>query len=88
MGRPTIMEYNTPGGPIAMYAYPEACTVNVVEEDRASVNVRADLVISSIERRVLMSDALIEELEPIILSPRKGLWGFAEDPPREGQAII
>ncbi|MEM2841875.1 MAG: hypothetical protein QW201_01020 [Thermoproteota archaeon] len=79
LGRPTITEYDTAGGPITMYMHQEACIVNIIEEDKASKNVKADLVISPIEREVLISDALIEELELIILSPRKGLWKFAED---------
>jgi hypothetical protein len=29
---------------------------------------------------VLLSDALTEELEIIIISPRKGLWKFADNP--------
>jgi hypothetical protein len=60
--------------------YPESCTVNVVEEDRLSKSVKADLVISTIEKEVLLSDALTEELEIIIISPRKGLWKFTDDP--------
>jgi len=63
-----------------MYAYPEACEINIIEEDRASKNIKADLVISTIEKEVLMSDALTEELEIIIISPRKGLWKFTDDP--------
>jgi hypothetical protein len=78
--KPRIQEYDTAGGPIIMYIYPEACTINVIEEDRASKNVKADLVISPIEKEVLMSDALTEELEIIIMSPKRGLWKFADDP--------
>jgi hypothetical protein len=77
---PTIIEYDTAGGPITMSVYPKACAVAIIEEDKKSKNVKADLVISPIEREVLMSDALTEELELIILSPRKGLWKFREDP--------
>lgn len=80
LGKPSINEYDTAGGPIIMYAYPEACTINVVEEDKISKHVKADLVISPIEKEALMSDSLTEELEIIILSPRKGLWKFADDP--------
>jgi hypothetical protein len=78
--KPTMTEYDTAGGPIIMYAYPEACEINIIEEDRASKNIKADLVISTIEKEVLMSDALTEELEIIIISPRKGLWKFTDDP--------
>jgi hypothetical protein len=80
LGKPRIQEYDTAGGPIIMYMYPESCTVNIVEEDRLSKSVKADLVISTIEKEVLLSDALTEELEIIIISPRKGLWKFTDDP--------
>lgn len=35
--------------------------------------VETDLLISPVEREVIMSDALIEELRIIILSARRGL---------------
>ncbi|MGQ9691704.1 MAG: hypothetical protein ACUVQY_10720 [Thermoproteota archaeon] len=81
LGKPTAVEYDTAGGPITMYTYPRVCAVTVVEEDRVSKSVKADLVLSPVEKEALMSDALIEELEIIILSPRKGLWKFSDDPP-------
>ena len=63
-----------------IYVYRKACSVNVVESDRASQDVTADLVISPIEKEVIMSDALIEELGILIVSPRKGFWRFLEEP--------
>ncbi|MEZ0346161.1 MAG: hypothetical protein ABWK01_06395 [Infirmifilum sp.] len=83
LGKPVVAEYDTAGGPVSAYAYPGACVVAVVEEDRVSRSVRTDLVISLIEREVLMSDALIEELGIVILSPKRGLWRFSDDPPQE-----
>ncbi len=77
---PLTLEYDTAGGPIVMYVYPYACTVKVLEEDKASREVKADLVVSPIEKEALMSDALIEELGIVILSPRRGLWRFIDDP--------
>jgi len=37
-----------------------------------------------------MSDALIEELGVVIISPRKGLWKFTDDPSttRSSQRIV
>lgn len=81
LGRPNIVEYDTAGGSVAMYVYPKACMVSVVEPDRSSSEVVADLVVSLYEKEVLMSDALIEELGIIIVSPRRGLWRFTDDPP-------
>jgi hypothetical protein len=80
LGRPRIVEFDTAGGPISMHVYPKACSVAVVEPDKTSREVVADLAVSPVEREVLMSDALIEELGIIILSPRSGLWRFKDDP--------
>lgn len=79
--KPETLEYDTAGGPIIMYVYHQACTVRVIENDKTSQDVITDLVISPIEREAIMSDALIEELGILIISPRKGLWKFSDDPP-------
>jgi len=73
-----------------MYVYPKACRVSIIEPDRSSREVIADLVVSLTEREVLMNDALIEELGVIIISPRKGLWKFTDDPSttRSSQRIV
>lgn len=80
LGRPTVVEYDTAGGPVAMHVYPGACAIAVVEEDRGSKGVKADLAVSPVEKEILMSDALIEELGIVILSPKTGLWRFTDDP--------
>jgi hypothetical protein len=81
LGRPDISEYDTAGGPIVMYIYHGACKVTVIEHDRISRDVEADLVLSPVEKEILMSDALIEELGIVLISPRSGLWRFIDDPP-------
>jgi hypothetical protein len=80
LGRPKVLEFDTAGGPISMHVYPKACRVVAIEPDRMSKEVVSDLVVSPVEKEVLMSDALIEELGIIILSPRSGLWRFSDDP--------
>jgi hypothetical protein len=62
-----------------MYVYPKACKVAVIEPDRVSNEVEADLVVSLIEREVLMSDALIGELGVDIVNPKARLWRFIDD---------
>jgi hypothetical protein len=79
LGRPIAVEYDTAGGPTLMHVYPRACRVAVVEPDRASKEVEADLAVSLIEREVLMSDALIGELGVDIVNPKAGLWRFIDD---------
>jgi hypothetical protein len=80
LGEASIEEYDTAGGPVAMHIYPNSCRVRVVEPDKSSREVTADLVVSYVEREVLIGDALTEELGIIILSPRRGLWRFIDDP--------
>ncbi len=80
LGASKIVEFDTAGGPVSLHVFPKACVVAVVEEDRVSKNVVADIVVSPVEREILMSDALIEELGIIILSPKTGLWKFRNDP--------
>lgn len=80
LGRPLSVEYDTAGGSIAMSVYPRACRVSVVEEDKTTSEVETDLVVSPVEREALMSDALMEELGIVILSPKRGLWRLVDDP--------
>ncbi|HWQ16212.1 MAG TPA: hypothetical protein VNL13_00050 [Sulfolobales archaeon] len=81
LGRHNEVEHDTAGGSVVMHVYPYACKVKVIEDDRVSQDVVSDLVISPIEREVVMSDALIEALGLVLLSPRRGLWRFIDDPP-------
>ena len=81
LGRPDISEYDTAGGLIVMYIYHGACKVTVIEHDRISRDVEADLVLLPVEKEILMSDAPIEELGIVLISPRSSLWRFIDDPP-------
>ncbi|MEB3779600.1 MAG: hypothetical protein GSR85_05140 [Desulfurococcales archaeon] len=76
----SVIEYGTPAGPISLYVAKRCCSVLVVEPDRRSKEVTVDLVISPTEREVLISDALGEELGIVILSMKKGIWRFNDDP--------
>jgi len=76
----TTMEYGTAGGTIVMFVARRACRVALVEPDRVVGDVVADLVVSPVEREVLISDALGEELGIVILSLKRGLWRFEDDP--------
>ena len=51
----------------------------VAGPDRASSEAKADLIVSLIEREVLMSDALIGGLGVDIVNPKAGLWRFIDD---------
>jgi len=67
---------NTAGGEVLSYFIPNAVNLTVVEEDRNSKTITCNVIISLHENEVLLSDAVIEELEIEILSPRTGLWRF------------
>jgi len=67
---------DTAGGEVLSYLIPHAVRLTVVEEDRTSKSVICNALISLHEREVLLSDAVIEELEIEILSPKTGLWRF------------
>jgi len=61
---------------VLSYFIPDAVELTVIEDDRTSKTITCNVIISLHEREVLLSDAVIEELEIVILSPRTGLWRF------------
>jgi len=67
---------DTAGGEVLSYLIPRAVKLTVIEEDRVSKSIVCNALISLHEREVLLSDAVIEELEIEILSPKTGLWRF------------
>jgi len=67
---------NTAGGEVLSYFIPDAVELTVIEEDKNSKTITCNVIISLHEQEVLLSDAVIEELEIEILSPRTGLWRF------------
>ena len=67
---------DTAGGEVLTYFIPNAVKLTVIEEDRTSKTIICNAIISLHEREVLLSDAVIEELEIEILSPKTGLWRF------------
>ena len=67
---------DTAGGEVLTYFIPNAVRLTVVEEDRASKSVVCNALITLHEREVLLSDAVIKELELEILSPRTGCGGL------------
>jgi len=61
---------------IVLDCNPSCILLTVIEEYRTSKSVVCNALISLHEREVLLSDAVIEELEIEILSPKTGLWKF------------
>jgi hypothetical protein len=71
-----VKSYETAGGPVKMYSLPEGVEAYVITHEGESAKCLCNLVISEIEREVLLSDAAIEALNIVIESPLKGLWRF------------
>ena len=67
---------DTVGGNILSYVVPRSIRLKVVEDDRESKTLICNAVITLHEEEVLLSDAVIEELEIEILSPKTGYWRF------------
>ena len=73
----TIIEVlDTAGGEVLSYYIPNAVELTVVEKDRSSKTIVCNVLVSLHEKEVLLSDAVIEELEIEILSPKTGIWRF------------
>ncbi|MCL7402327.1 MAG: hypothetical protein LZ168_06035 [Thaumarchaeota archaeon] len=72
-----VKNYETAGGPVKMYCIEDGVEVVVVAGDESSKCI-SNLVVSQIEKEVLLSDAAIEALNIIIDSPLKGLWRFRD----------
>jgi hypothetical protein len=70
---------DTAGGETLSYYIPDAVRLTVLEEDRNSKTIMCNVLVSPLEREILLSDAVIEELEIEILSPKTGLWKFKGD---------
>jgi len=67
---------DTAGGEILSYFIPNSVKLTVIEPDRTSKTITCNVIISTHEKEILLSDAVIEELEIEILSPKTGLWRF------------
>ncbi len=67
---------DTAGGEVLSYFVPNAIKLTVIEKDRKSKSIVCNAIVTLHEREVLLSDAVIEELEIEILSPKTGLWRF------------
>jgi hypothetical protein len=72
--------FETAGGPLTVWIYPHIAKVRVVEDNEASPEVVADIVISPLADEALLSDALISELGIVLEDAKKGLWRFRWEP--------
>ena len=73
-----LIEVGTAGGPVRNYLIPRALSVYVEAGDREVGPVECDVMVSLLEREVLISDRLGGELGIVILDLR-GKWRFADE---------
>lgn len=73
-----LVEVGTAGGPVRNYLIPGAAEVSVDAGDRIVGPVRCDIMVSSLEYEVLISDMLGGELGIVILDLR-GKWRFSDE---------
>lgn len=74
-----VKAYETAGGIARMYYIADAVEIQAITEDKNSKVIKCALVISELEREVLLSDQAIDELEIVIESPGKGRWRFRDE---------
>ena len=73
-----LIEVGTAGGPTRVYLVRRAAEVWVITSNRVVGPVGADIVISSVEQEVLISDKLGGDLGIVILDLR-GKWRFSDE---------
>lgn len=67
---------DTAGGEVLSYIIPESVELTVLARNKVSKKVKCNVIVSTHEKEVLLSDALIEELNIEIISPKTGIWKF------------
>jgi len=76
-----VKDYMTAGGPTRMYLLMDEVEVSV-DVEYASNTVVSDLVISTIEDEVLISDKLAGRLGVVVYDFAEGIWRLNTDPER------
>ncbi|MFQ6072634.1 MAG: hypothetical protein ACE5KT_08045 [Methanosarcinales archaeon] len=74
-----VKTYETAGGTVRLYYVDQGIEVQAITEEKSTRKIRCAAVISELEREVLLSDKVIDELEIILERPGKGLWRFREE---------
>lgn len=82
--------YDTAGGPIRVYLMPQKARTVVLTEERESLEVLSDIVVSHTEVEILVGDKLAGKMQIVIEDPGEGIWRFRDDPPetRRGSRTV
>jgi len=67
---------DTAGGEVLSYYIPDSLKLQVLINGEVFKEIKCNTIISTFEKEVLLSDAVIEELEIEIISPKTGIWRF------------
>ncbi len=70
----TLETLDTAGGEVLSYVIPKSVEVAVETRNGFSKSVKCNVIVSTHEKEVLLSDALMEELGIEIISPKTGVW--------------
>lgn len=71
---------DTPAGEVLSYVVPRSVEVAVLAGSERSKTITCNAIVSMLEKELLLSDSVIEELGIEILSPRTGIWRFRDKP--------
>jgi len=74
-----LVEVGTAGGPVRNYLIPSAADVLLDAGDRVVGPVKCDVMISSLEYEVLVSDALISAFNIVMLDVKWGKWRLSDE---------
>jgi hypothetical protein len=67
---------DTAGGEVLGYVIPNAVEITILGKSGSSMGIGCNAIISTYEKEVLLSDALMEEAGIEIISPKTGVWRF------------
>ncbi len=67
---------DTAGGEVLSYVIPKSVEITILAKTKNSETIKCNAIVSTHEKEVLLSDALIEELKIEIISPKTGIWRF------------
>jgi len=76
-----VVSFDSVGGEVGLYLIRNRALLRIYGEE--SDFVECDVLISTIEKEVLLSDKVISALEIVLEDPGAGLWRLRRDPPNK-----
>jgi hypothetical protein len=76
----TIQSYEVAGGAVIKgYEIKQAVKMRLVTEDKKSEFITASIIVSELEKEVILNDKAIDFLGILLEYPGKGLWRFRDE---------